>query len=226
MARARTPRASPQTQPLQVFRHPSFKTVSARLEFIRGINGSIATHVSYQDSSMDPVREELRAREAELSTAHLAVEAGNRTFAPQRDAAMYKMDEALYDFVHLAEKKGRADPAALYNIGLDSLMITPSKKSVVVAPVSAPSNLGVVNGAHMGQMLASVGTMPGVRSWELWMTEDPNDESSWRYYQTFFKSSEMLISGLESGKVYFFRIRGLNSAGASPWSIVVSLRAL
>jgi hypothetical protein len=223
---AKSPVASTQPPTLQVFRHPSFRTIPERLDFVRGINASIVVHSSYQDSSTDPYREGLKSGETNLSTVHLAVEGGNRTLVPQRVVAVADLDVTLYDFVHFAEKKGRTDPNALFNIGLDSLMITSSKKPLVVAPESIPTLFDVVNGAHLGQMLGSVGSMAGVRHWEMWMSENPSDESSWRYYKTFFKTSKMLITGLESGKVYYFRIRGINSAGVSPWSVVVSVRAL
>lgn len=218
----KTKKSLPETKPLQVYKHPFFKTIPARLDCLRGVSACIAVHSSYKDEA---VCEEIKTCEANLNATHLAVEAGNRTLLPQRNDAVIKADEVLYDFVHLAERKGRKDPSALYNIGLDALMISSNKKSTIAVPGTAPS-FQVVNAPHFGQMLGSVATMPGVRSWELWMTDNPNDESSWKYYQTFFKSSNMLITGLESGKVYYFRIRGLNSAGATPWSVVVCLRAL
>lgn len=225
---ATAPKMSSEPTQLQVFRHPNFKTIPERLDFVRGINASITAHSSYQgDSSVAALVEELKTCENDLSTIHFAVQAGNRTLIPQRQVSVQRLDLALYDFVHCAEKKGRTDPNALFNIGLDSLVIAPGKKSSVAAPGGAPSAFQVTNGAHVGQMLASVGTMSGVRSWELWMTDsDPSDEGSWRFYRSFFKSSDMLITGLQSGRIYYFRIRGLNSAGASPWSVVVTLRAL
>ncbi|GFO56037.1 hypothetical protein GMSM_30440 [Geomonas sp. Red276] len=213
---------------LQVFRHPNLKSVPERLNLLMGVNAKLESHPSYQDdSSIEPSREHLKACELELFTAHLAVQAGNLTMIPLRNVAVEKVDEALYDFVHFVEKKGRKDTSALYNVGLDSLFIIPNKKSAVVAPGSSPTLFEVVNGSHLGQMLGSVGTMPGVRNWEVWINDrDPNDESAWRFYRTYFKTTGMLIAGLESGRIYYFRIRGLNSAGTSPWSAVVAMRAL
>ncbi|MCM0080231.1 fibronectin type III domain-containing protein [Geomonas sp. Red32] len=212
---------------LQVFRHPNLRTVPERLDLLRGVNSNLESHASYRECQTDPSREHLKTCELELSNVQLAVQAGNRTMIPQRNLVVERVDEALYDFVHFVEKKGRKEPEALHNIGLDSLFITQSKKSAVVAPGSSPFLFEVVNGNHLGQMLGSVGVLPGVRSWEMWLNAgDPNDESAWRFYKTYFKTTGMVIAGLESGRVYYFRIRGLNSAGASPWSAVVSLRAL
>ena len=53
---------------------------------------------------------------------------------------------------------------------------------------------------------------------------DPNDEAAWVKEQHFTKiKGGVEVTGLEPGKVYYFRVRCLGHAGLGPWSTYVHI---
>ena len=61
----------------------------------------------------------------------------------------------------------------------------------------------------------------------MYVTEgDPTLEEGWRYFASFTTCSRMEMAGLQPGKTYSFRIRGIGSKGPGPWSSVITMIAI
>jgi hypothetical protein len=93
--------------------------------------------------------------------------------------------------------------------------------------LSAPEGLTVKHGKLSGQMLLRATRLAGAVSYEAAYTEgSPTDEGSWVDAGTFAGCSRIEVEGLTPGKVYWFRLRGINGAGPGAWCDPVSLMVI
>lgn len=119
------------------------------------------------------------------------------------------------DFVSLAAKK---DPTVYIRASMDKLMSpgsTPAQRQQRISP----KNFDVKNGAEVGQAYAKAGGASYYRSYEVYYSlGDPSNESNWQYLAVYATASKMELKGLESGKMYWFRVRGVARNGPGPWS--------
>ncbi|WP_129126667.1 fibronectin type III domain-containing protein [Geomonas oryzae] len=111
-----------------------------------------------------------------------------------------------------------------------NLPLQPRKKaarSAVNANVHAPQNPKVKHGVNSGTILASAAKVEKARAYYLaFCTGDPSLEESWTIMGPFDSCRKMELSGLEPGKLYYFKIRCFGKGGMSPWSEIISLRIL
>ncbi|HBA87808.1 MAG TPA: hypothetical protein DCZ75_07390 [Geobacter sp.] len=95
-------------------------------------------------------------------------------------------------------------------------------RSVTHSLPAMPQKLILKKGNRPGMVVATVGKESGVGSIELQFTDNPGDESSWKSLERYY-NCRMEVSGLDSVKRYYFRVRYHNSVGSGPWSAVVSI---
>ncbi|MCM0082767.1 fibronectin type III domain-containing protein [Geomonas sp. Red32] len=187
-----------------------------------------AVHECYREgnpSAVDSILASMSKGHATLNQAYLAVLGGDNSQTALRDDTRAKLVMDVYHFGNWVEIMGRENPAALLNTGY--LSAGPVVRHRVPPPLDAPATgLVLSHGPHTGSGYAKYTYMKGVKCSELWYTcKDPAFGENW----SFLKSgvgTKLEFDGLEPGKLYYFRLRGINARGAGPWSTVVSLRAI
>jgi hypothetical protein len=167
-----------------------------------------------------------------LSSTYQAVQNGNKTLSDAKDGYHDQLDDDIFHFGLYAQLLSRSDPNALINTGLDVIQVgggrsvATAARSRSTAPTAIP-RLAFKHAPHPGSLFGTVTGISGVLSFEVyWSIGDPNQAESWVYYNVFAKSTKFEITGLEPSKEYYFKVRGVNAHGVSPWSAVVNIRAL
>lgn len=93
--------------------------------------------------------------------------------------------------------------------------------------VHAPQNPKVKHGRDSGTVTVGAGKVEKARAYYVsFCTGDPSVEESWTITGPFDSCRKMELSGLEPGKLYYFRVRCFGKGVMSPWSEIVSLRIL
>lgn len=195
--------------------------------------GLIGVHESYKSIPAEFVQVgDIESGTQNLATTHLAVTNGNKTLIDTRDLYQDILDDDIFHFGLYAQLLGRKDPNALINTGLDLIQVgggrsSSGSRSRANAPTAVPM-FHLQHAPHSGSLLGTVSGIAGVVSFEVYWAPvgDPALPESWVYYNVYAKSSKFEITGLEPGKVYYFKVRGVNAHGVSPWSAIVSIRAL
>ncbi|GFO55764.1 hypothetical protein GMSM_27710 [Geomonas sp. Red276] len=103
----------------------------------------------------------------------------------------------------------------------------PPTRSSAASVITAPRNPRVRHG-HTTVVLISTDKVPKARTYEVGICVggDPSQESSWSILGPFDHCRQIEITGLEPGKFYYFRVRCFVGGVFSPWSEMVSIRAL
>jgi hypothetical protein len=105
---------------------------------------------------------------------------------------------------------------AIADGNLDDLISSamPLRKKPSTVVLSVPSNFRITNGLNPGELVLRVKSMKGVRTYVYEYTQDPPTAASiWISKQGSTASN--LVTGLESGKKYWFRITVIGSNGQS-----------
>jgi hypothetical protein len=94
--------------------------------------------------------------------------------------------------------------------------------------VDAPSKVDVVHAKNSTAVLIRLSKVAGAITYFVQACQgDPNDEATWTKEWQFTKIKGGLeVSGLEPGKVYYFRVRCLGHAGMGPWSTYVHIMVI
>jgi hypothetical protein len=123
-------------------------------------------------------------------------------------------------FVELAVDGERAAVKAA------GIPVRPLQVVKVIPEIPLPPEFSVFHG-ESGTIKGKTPRHPRAKSYRLQISEiGPTDEGSWRDYEDFPLASKILITGLEPGKLYWFRLSILTSDGRSQWSAPVSIRCL
>ena len=104
------------------------------------------------------------------------------------------------------------------NGDLEKLLSTalPLRKQAQPVVLAKPGNFRCTNGINPGELDLKVDTMDGVASFNFTYTVYPPTETSAWTTVTISKSS-CTITGLESGKKYWFRVAAVGSKGQMVW---------
>jgi len=78
-------------------------------------------------------------------------------------------------------------------------------------------NLGVATGSAEETLDTNWDALKNVKSYELQMSEDPITATSWHTIKITTKST-FRVSGLTSGKKYWFRVRAIGAKNEGAWS--------
>lgn len=90
--------------------------------------------------------------------------------------------------------------------------------------LAAPTDFRVAHGDVSGAVLLHVAKLAGAASYAIQTAEgDPKVEANWHHAPTSATSSRMSVSNLVPGRVYWFRVCGINSAGYGHWTEPMSL---
>jgi hypothetical protein len=88
----------------------------------------------------------------------------------------------------------------------------------------APADFRVAHGDVSGSVLLHVAKLAGAASYAIQKAEgDPKVEANWQHAPTSATSARMTVSSLVPGRVYWFRVCGINSAGYGHWTEPMSL---
>lgn len=84
-----------------------------------------------------------------------------------------------------------------------------------------PSKLTAKQEGPPGTVVITVSKCLGQGSIEIQITDNPNDEASWRSQERSY-TCKTILNGLEEVKRYYVRARYHNSVGYGPWSQIIS----
>ncbi len=122
----------------------------------------------------------------------------------------------------MAVLAGSQDPSIPQKLGMPQQQLVTKRTS---GHLTSPENFRLAYDGHT--IVARANAVKGAKSYEVWGCEgDPMTESNWRHITTSGRVNRMEITGLTPGKVYYFRIRAISSAGSGPWSNFLSMMAI
>jgi hypothetical protein len=116
------------------------------------------------------------------------------------------------------ELTANGDLVALAASGFD--LKTKPTRSTGLLP--APLDLRVKTTGIAGEALCKCKAVPLADSYEPAWTLDPT-AGPWTSLSAVSSSQNLLFSGLQRGKDYFFRVRAIGANGPSPWSDVATM---
>ena len=157
----------------------------------------------------------------------MAAEGGDRYKIAERDALRPTTELAPTMMVQWAVIRSvRENDASLVgSLGLQPKTL--SARGSVVTTVTAPVNITAKHGKNPGTVLISTSKVSKSLTYEVGICQgDPSQEESWSTVGPFDHCRNIELTGLEPGKVYYFRVRCFGAGGLSPWSAIISLRIL
>jgi len=141
-----------------------------------------------------------------------------------KNEARKKVDGNLKKIGQHLELFAADDVSLLQNSGYD---LRRSAIKVKGANALASPHLAVRHGDLSGTMIAKGNRVPTAGSYELQFTDgDPTVEESWRQQGIYVAISRIEVTGVQPGKNYSFRMRGISSHGPGVWSLVCTLMAI
>jgi hypothetical protein len=198
--------------------------------FLGGMADALAAHPGYQTMPPEvPNSERFRELEARMAEAVKAAQTKDLVKIAERDATRAEGIVAARLTAHWAVIRSvySNDRSFVTNLGLK--LKKPATRVSKKPQMPAPSNLTVKHGAVSGSVTAKCGRVDGGASYQLlYCLGDQMLEASWNSDNGshFAHCSEMVLDGLEPGKVYHFKVRVLGNSGHGPWSTVVSLMVI
>lgn len=170
-----------------------------------------------------PTLASLQARKTSYSLAKAAAEDGDAgaiaTRIAEREAATADLKK-LGNYVNLVAD---GDVAMLEGSGFE-LSKEPAPR--MTEPPGIPQEFKVARTDISGQVKGSVKKLDGAGALEGWIcTGDPAVEANWRHHVTSVLARKIMFTGLTAGTVYYFRVRGIGSAGPGGWSDIAQLMA-
>jgi hypothetical protein len=171
-------------------------------------------------------REQIRfgALEEKLEGAEKAVQEIPDLRAQLR-AALTRRNKALKEMCRAAERCATAhavdvnwDPAKLLEGGLE---LTPLQRPLGAA--AAPENLRARHGTVANSVRLSWKRPARRCVFVIEATTDPNGRKGWTQMQ-HCTAQKCILKNLEAGKLYWFRVAAIVSAGQGPWSQTATIR--
>lgn len=138
----------------------------------------------------------------------------------ERDIAFAELKGLRQDLGGYVQTVSNGDPELITSAGFE--MVAASKPKGILP---APKDVVALARPFPGSLELRFRGVRGRMAYQVYICEgDPLDEKSWRLH-TVTGKNRLLFDGLESGKVYFFRVETLGAAGASPVSDMTSAKA-
>ena len=179
----------------------------------RHIVTSLSSNTSFQ--TPNPPLAEVTSALDELDKAQAAVQAAKSEVATRvlsQDGAETKVTQMLTQLAGYVESVAGTDDALITSIGME----TKSSRSAPQAP-SAPHGLSATAGEHEGEIKLSWKAISNARSYTIEASQDPATATSWTHTGVATSASRT-ITGLTSGKRYWFRVAAIGAGGQSGWS--------
>jgi len=199
--------------------------------FMINLADSIDLHPKWQTEGCIPKpvpdSAELRAAGQKHVVVTKAADGGDRYKVAERDALRPATELAATIFLQWAQIRSvrEDDHTIVTGLGVPPKIQLP-KSSNPTAGNTTPQNLQVKQG-NTGSALISTGRVPKARIYWVGICEgDPSLEESWRMLGPFDHCRGIEITGLEPGKMYYFRVKCFGAGNESPWSTIASLRVI
>ena len=199
--------------------------------FVISLADSIDANPKWQTEGCIPKPVPDSAELREVGNKHFAItkaaEGGDRYKSAERDALRPATELAPTIFLQWAQIRSvrENDHSIVTGLGVPPKIQTP-KLSSPTTIMTAPQNLQVKQGKS-GCALVSTGRVPKARIYWVGICEgDPASEESWKILGPFDHCRSIELTGLEPGKLYYFRVKCFGAGSESPWSAIVSLRVI
>lgn len=113
------------------------------------------------------------------------------------------------------------------NLGVDHKK-KPQPRNITPVLIDAPGRVDLIHGKNSGTLRLLLSRVQGAVTYIVQACQDnPNDEAAWTKEWQFTKiKGGVELTGLEPGKVYYFRVRCLGHAGLGPWSTYVHIMVI
>lgn len=179
----------------------------------RHIVTSMTNNANFQ--TPNPPLTEVTAALDELDKAQAAVQAAKSEVATRvltQDGAETKVNQMLTQLAGFVESVAGTDDTLITSVGME----TKSSRSAPQAP-TVPQGLSATAGDHEGEIKLSWKAISNARSYAIESSQDPATATSWTHLGVATSASKA-ISGLTSGKRYWFRVAAIGAGGQSGWS--------
>lgn len=198
--------------------------------FVVGLADGLASHAGYQapGSIPHPLLQPDALRQVGMNYIAVtnAADGHDRFKVAARDALRPITELHAIMLVQWASIRSVAEDNPTLIQGLGLVPRIPVVKSSVTASVFAPQNVRVKHG-KTGAVLISTDKVPKARTYDVGICQgDPSLEESWSLLGPFDHCRNIELTGLEPGKVYYFRVRCFGAGAQSTWSAIVTLRVL
>jgi hypothetical protein len=197
---------------------------------VMGIGDAFIAHPRYQEVPEGvPHGTEIKEAGARYHDLTYAVMTGASGKKAERDASRDTAVQAATLALNWAGMRYQraGDFELITNLGVDHKKKSQPRNTIPVL-VDAPSKVDVVHAKNSTAVCIHLGKVPGAVAYYVQACQgDPNDEKAWNKEWHFTKiKGGVEISGLEPGKVYYFRVRCLGHAGLGPWSTYVHIMVI
>ena len=179
----------------------------------RHIVASMTNNATFQ--TPNPPLTEVTAAIDELDKAQAAVQAAKSEVATRvltQDGAETRVNQMLTQLSGYVESVAGTDDSLITSIGME----TRSSRTAPQAP-TVPQGLSATAGEHEGEIKLSWKAISNARSYAIESSQDPATATSWTHLGVA-TSAGKAISGLTSGKRYWFRVAAIGAGGQSGWS--------
>jgi len=199
--------------------------------FVISLADSIDASPQWQAEGCIPKPVPDAAELREVGNKHLAItkaaEGGDRYKTAERDALRPATELAPTIFLQWAQIRAARenDHVIVTGLGVAPKIQTP-KSSTPTVTMTAPQNPQAKQG-KTGCALISTGKVSKARIYWVGICEgDPSSEESWKLQGPFDHCRNIELTGLEPGKLYYFRVKCFGAGNESPWSAIISLRVI
>ena len=167
-----------------------------------------------------PAVSDLEAALKAYADALAAADDGGRLKIVQKNAARKVLEQSLRTLGAYVTMVAGGDREILASSGFDL-----SKDPGTTAPIEAPQGIEVILRTNPGEVEVRVNPLDNVRLYHFEYTPDPVTTAS-EWTEVTDTRRKRIISGLESGKKYSFRVGASGQYGSKTYSNVVSCMVL
>ena len=198
--------------------------------FVISLADSIDANPKWQTEGCIPKPVPDAAELREVGNKHFAIsraaEGGDRYKLAERDALRPATELAPTIFLQWAQIRSARENDHTIVTGLGVPPKIQTSKSSIPVIMTTPQNPQVKQG-KTGCALISTGKVLKARIYWVGICEgDPSSEESWKLQGPFDHCRNIELTGLELGKLYYFRVKCFGAGSESPWSAIVSLRVI
>ncbi len=136
-----------------------------------------------------------------------------RVAMAERDDDMEALHDALETEASTVESATGGDPAQILTTGYEPADQRPQISRVI----EQVTGLEVEGGDNAGELDATWDRVEGAKSYEIFMSADPNELDSWVHRITVIRARATL-ENLVSGQRSWIKVRAIGSTGSGPWS--------
>ena len=161
----------------------------------------------------DPTLVVVEAAQDELVQATQAALDGGKDRTATRDMKAVTLSDLLHDLGDYVQATAKGDAAKIISSGFE--IVQPGGP---IGAMEQVKNLAAATSGIMGAIDLSWDAVRGASDYIIEMSStDPNDQAQWQLVGYAHKSS-FSAEGLDSVKVYWFRVCALGTAGKGPYS--------